>query len=84
VKGAEEQLGDAALLFDPANPAELAAAIATIVSDQTVRARLIKRGFENASGKSAETYINKVMRVIEEVEPLRRCWSPGTTDLSSF
>jgi glycosyltransferase involved in cell wall biosynthesis len=85
VKGVEEQLGDAALLFDPADPAQLAVAIATVVSDQALRARLIKRGFENASAKSAITYVCKVLQIIEELEPFRRCWSPGAnTDPSSL
>jgi glycosyltransferase involved in cell wall biosynthesis len=78
VRGAEEQLGDAALLFDPADPAELAIAIAKLVSNRVLRTRLIKRGLKKVSTKSPAAYVSEVLQIIQELEPLRRCWPPGT------
>jgi glycosyltransferase involved in cell wall biosynthesis len=82
VPGAEEQLGDAALLFDPAEPSELAAAVATLVSDPKLRAQLIENGFEKVSARSSETYVRRVCQVIEELEPIRRCWPSGSAPAS--
>lgn len=43
-----EVAGEAALMFDPRIPAEIAAAMASLVSDQPLRERLIAAGFERA------------------------------------
>src|SRR5260221_13995309 len=43
---AEEQLGDAALFFDPAHPEDLVSAILTISQDQELRPRMVQKGAE--------------------------------------
>lgn len=43
-----EIAGDAALLVDPLDTAAMTAALQRLVQDQTLRSRLIGRGFENA------------------------------------
>jgi glycosyltransferase involved in cell wall biosynthesis len=74
VKGAEEQLGDAAILFNPANPADMAEAMARVVDDPIKRSDLIDRGLRRVAGLTPESYVGKVFEVFDEIEPMRRCW----------
>src|SRR5262249_49366712 len=72
--GAEEQLGDAALLFNPADPRDLSAAIFTISHDRNLRARLVQKGAEIAAKRTPQAYIAQVCNILNEFEPIRRCW----------
>lgn len=74
VPGAEEQLSDAAILFNPANPAEMAQAIAQIVDDPGKRSELIERGLRRVANLTPENYIGRVLEILDEIEPMRRCW----------
>jgi glycosyltransferase involved in cell wall biosynthesis len=74
VQGAEEQLGDAAILFNPANPAEMAQAMARVVDDPIKRSELIDRGLRRVVGLTPENYVRKVFEILDEIEPMRRCW----------
>lgn len=77
VPGAEEQLGDAALLFDPARPEELADCIRQLLQDPPLRARLIAKGRERLIGRSPRDYVLRIGTVLDEFEPIRRCWGRG-------
>lgn len=61
VSGAEEQLGDAALLFDPRDDSELAAAIWRLWNSQELSAELIGRGRLRAQRYTARTYVRTVL-----------------------
>lgn len=74
VPGAEEQFGDAAILFNPASPAEIADAMARIVDDPAKRSDLIDRGRKRVASLTPENYVAKVFDVLAEIEPLLRCW----------
>jgi glycosyltransferase involved in cell wall biosynthesis len=74
VSGAEEQLGDAALLFNPTDPEDLAAAIFSISHDHNLRARLIQNGKEIATRRTSQAYIEQVCNILDDFEPIRRCW----------
>ena len=73
-RGAEEQLGDAAVLFDPADPAAMADAIARILSDQTVRAQLVERGRARAARWTGHEFVRGAFRIFDAFEAQRRCW----------
>jgi glycosyltransferase involved in cell wall biosynthesis len=73
-RGAEEQLGDAALLFDPADPAAIAAAIARVLADQSLRAELIARGRARAARWTGREFVSGVFRIFDAFEAQRRCW----------
>ncbi|HEY4743503.1 MAG TPA: glycosyltransferase family 1 protein [Desulfuromonadaceae bacterium] len=75
VAGAEEQLGDAALLFDPKDPAEMARRVKELHDAPAMREELIRRGRERAQGWTATDYVGRVLRIIDDFEPVRRCWS---------
>jgi glycosyltransferase involved in cell wall biosynthesis len=74
LQGAEEQLGDAAILFNPANPADIAQAMARVVDDPIKRSELIDRGLRRVVGLTPENYVGKVLEILDEIEPMRRCW----------
>jgi len=75
VSGAEEQLGRAALLFDPKDPEEMALRIKELHDSPAKREELVCQGRERALSWTAADYVEQVMRIIDEFEPLRRCWS---------
>lgn len=60
-----EILGDAALFADPEKPAELAAALQLVISDAVVRAQLVRRGRERASGFSWRRTAQQTLAVYE-------------------
>ena len=74
VSGAEEQLGDAALLFDPAEPEDLVSAILTISQDQQLRARMVQKGAEIAKTRTPQAYVEQVCKILDKFAPIRRCW----------
>ena len=75
VPGADEQLGDAAILFDPADPTEIAEAIRRIRDNEPLRAELIRRGRERVAARTAKDYVERICNILDELEPIRRCWS---------
>jgi glycosyltransferase involved in cell wall biosynthesis len=78
VQGAEEQLGDAAILFDPANPADMAEAMTRVVDDPIKRSELIGRGLRRVAALTPENYVRKVFEILDEIEPMRRCWGKNS------
>jgi len=74
VAGAREQLGDAALLVDPKDPASIADAIKTLHGDSNLRRTLIERGLARAERSTAKTFVSGVFEALDEFEPVRRCW----------
>jgi glycosyltransferase involved in cell wall biosynthesis len=74
VSGATEQLADAAFLFDPANPTEMAQAIRSIWSDEGLRRTLVARGRQRASRFTGDDFAGGVLAILDEFEQVRRCW----------
>ncbi|MFH1461686.1 MAG: glycosyltransferase family 1 protein [bacterium] len=75
VSGSEYQLKDAALLFDPKNEYELADCIKKLYDDVDLRSTLIQKGFEIAKNWTAKEYVDGIYRIVDDFEPIRRCWS---------
>ena len=74
ISGAEEQLGDGALFFDPTDPEELVSAILTISQDQQLRARMVQKGAEIAKTRTPQAYVEQVCKILDKFAPIRRCW----------
>jgi glycosyltransferase involved in cell wall biosynthesis len=74
VSGANEQLGDAALLFNPSRAEEIATAIKTLIEDPQQRETLIARGSKRAKQTTSLHYARRVLSVLDEFESTRRCW----------
>lgn len=76
IPGAEEQLGEAALLADPASPHDIAARIEELRMDAALRKRLVEAGRARALRWTAADYVSGVMGIIDRLEPVLRCWRP--------
>jgi len=79
IPGAEEQLGAAALYADPANPADIADALARVHSDATLRAELVAKGLARAQQWTSREYVAGAIAIFNGLEPMLRCWRPART-----
>lgn len=77
IPGAAEQLGDCARLVSPVSPDAIAGAVYEVLTDGEVRAALIARGRERARAWTGADFVNGVLKILDEFEPLRRCWPPA-------
>jgi glycosyltransferase involved in cell wall biosynthesis len=77
VAGAEEQLRDTSLLVDGLNTEEIAQAVKRIHSDEELRRELIEKGLRRGVSWTGEHFVKSVMAILDEFEPVRRCWSPS-------
>ncbi len=67
-----EQAGDAALLVDPHNPADIADKIKRILEDKALRKDLIQKGLANAARNSSEKLTAKIRELFTTFEKERR------------
>ena len=74
VDGAREQLGDAALLVNPRDPSNIAAAIANLHDDKALRQTLTEKGRARAERWTAKDFVRGVFTALDEFETMRRCW----------
>jgi len=75
VSGAQEQLSDAALLVDPRNEEQIALAVKSLHDDPALRQTLIQRGLKRAASWTGQDFVKGVFAILDEFEPVRRCWS---------
>lgn len=66
VYGIPDQVGEAALIFDPNNPLELSEKIIKVINNKTVRETLIKRGFEKYKSWNIIPYRNRLEEIINK------------------
>ncbi|KAA3646791.1 MAG: glycosyltransferase family 1 protein [Chloroflexi bacterium] len=74
VSGAEEQLGDAAMLVEPTNPAQIANVIRLLHDDHEMRQTLVARGLRRASKWTVDDFVRSVFAILDDFAPLRRTW----------
>jgi glycosyltransferase involved in cell wall biosynthesis len=74
VSGADEQLGEAALLVDPRDPEAIAQAVMALLDDPARRNALVERGHQRAAGWTATDFVQGVFAILDEFEPVRRTW----------
>lgn len=75
VSGAQEQLGNSALLVDPRDPEDIALAVQKIYKSTKLRSTLIQRGRKRAADWTGDDFIRGVFAILDEIEPFRRSWS---------
>lgn len=71
--GAEEQLQDSALYFDPYNEDEIIEAVKKL-KDKAQRNQLILRGQELTEKYSVENYVQIVLKTLNDASKIRECW----------
>ena len=74
VPGASEQLGDAAVLVNPANELEIAQALRSLFHDQAKRESLVQRGKERAHRYTSEDFVKGLFALLDEFQSIRQCW----------
>ena len=74
VAGAEEQLGNAALLFDPTDPTDIAEKVLAVKSDPALRKQLTKEGGKIAQLRSPKRYIAQIDEILNGFASIRQCW----------
>ena len=74
VAGADEQLGDAAILFDPPVQWRSRRPSAGYARMQALRAELIRRGLEQVAARTTKNYVERICDMLDDFEPIRRCW----------
>lgn len=75
VAGAAEQMGSCAILVDPRRESEFAAAVMRLKNDSTLRDEMIRKGKDKALTWSALDYVSEIMKLVDDFELYRRCWS---------
>ena len=74
VPGMREQLGDAAVFVAPTDPSAAAIAVEGLFRPEQ-RAHLVEKGLELAAERTAGRYVARVLRELDEFDPIRSCWS---------
>jgi glycosyltransferase involved in cell wall biosynthesis len=82
VPGAREQLGQGALFFDPKDPRAIAASIRDVMRDASLRQSLIEAGAKVLEERTPQAYAATVCRLLDDFEPIRRCWQDDYGDVS--
>jgi glycosyltransferase involved in cell wall biosynthesis len=74
IPGADEQLGEAALLCEPGDPQSISGAIAQVLADAELRSRLVERGRVRASRFLPADFVAGALKFLDEFSAVRRCW----------
>lgn len=78
VEGAQEQLSNNALLFDPFNPDDLMDKIIYLKNNKKIRDELIKKGIEKAGSWTSDDYVKSLISKAEKYRPYSRCFDLRT------
>ena len=74
VPGADEQLGKAALLVAPGDPAQISDAIVRLHASPKLRGELTMLGRLRALRSSGDDYVSGVFKFLDRFESTSRCW----------
>lgn len=77
VPGAAEQLGEAALLFDPLNPDDMAAKIHTLLVQPERCDDLREKGYKRAAAWTVGDFATGMIQLFNEFAGYRRSWPPA-------
>jgi glycosyltransferase involved in cell wall biosynthesis len=74
IPGADEQLGQGPLYFEPYNENDLANTICTLIRSPEKRSLCIKHGLERINQRTPKDYISHMFQIINEFKKVRRLW----------
>ena len=75
IPGAREHFGDAAVLVNPRDPADIARGIRLLHEDPALRREMIRRGRDVIARWGAAEYAQALVEIFESFAPIRRCWA---------
>ena len=81
VPGAEEQLGDSAILFEPLNYKQLADAIFKMHTDLNLRNNYKKKGKERLETRTADNYIDNIVKLFDDLSYILDGWDGNNIDV---
>ena len=82
IPGASEQFGDCARLVSAYSPESIAAALHEVLTDSDARKILVTRGQSRARAWTSRHFVEGVLKIVDEFEPVRRCWPPSSASRS--
>ncbi|SHN82447.1 glycosyltransferase family 4 protein [Bradyrhizobium erythrophlei] len=74
IPGANEQLGDAALMCEPGDPKGISEAVERLTSDGALRGRLAAAGLARAKRFTPSDYVAGAIGFLDQFAAIRRCW----------
>lgn len=74
VNGSEEQLGEAAILVNPADPQKISLAIEKLRENNVFRDQLIARGRKRAGSWTSKEFVLGAFQILDGFAPIRRTW----------
>jgi glycosyltransferase involved in cell wall biosynthesis len=74
IPGAKEQMGDAAILLDPTNPALWSQSVMLLRQDASLRQSLINKGKKRAFGFTPDDFAREMLYLFDEFALYRRTW----------
>lgn len=77
IPGAAEQLGEAALLFDPLNPEDIAAKINKLLAQPQLCEDLRNKGLKRAAAWTVNDFAVAMVKLFNEFAGYRRSWPPA-------
>lgn len=77
VPGAIEQLGEAAVLFDPTSAEDMAAKILGVYTQPELQQALRTKGRQRAESWTAEDFSRGMLSLFDEFSRYRQCWPSG-------
>jgi glycosyltransferase involved in cell wall biosynthesis len=83
IPGAEQQMGDAALLLDPLNHELWSDAVVRVLGDKQLRSTLITQGKTRATSFGPREFARELLRLFDEFSLYRRTW-PSSEDAVNF
>jgi glycosyltransferase involved in cell wall biosynthesis len=83
IPGAEEQMGEAAILVEPTNHGFWSDAVISVLQDNELRATLIDRGKKRATAFGPADFARELLRLFDEFALYRRTW-PSSEDAATF
>jgi glycosyltransferase involved in cell wall biosynthesis len=76
--GAREQMGEAALFFEPLDAAEAASQIMKL-ADPQLRQSLVTHGHALVQTRTTDDYVKKINAALDQFSRKRRLWGPGNS-----
>ena len=83
IPGAEEQMGDAAILVNVTNHELWSDAVVSVIEDKELRSSLLARGKKRAASFGPSEFAREMLRLFDEFALYRRTW-PSSEDAAAF